>query len=206
MKILFKKEQKMKDTNKGAFNRENYIDFIVSRGVAGVKKVTLKSGKNSNLFFNFGVIDDIADQITLGEFFSDYIHENYKNYDAIYGPAYKGISIALMAAAALYRSYSHKVKVLYDRKEEKIHGEEGSLIGTWKKDDRVLMLDDVFTDGATKREAVYKLNAFGLEVTGVLVGIDREEMHEDGLTCSHEFSDASSIGVLSLCKKSDILR
>ncbi len=201
-----KSKDKTAEPRKNKFCREKFINFIVAKEIVKIGNFTLKSGLKSNIFFNFGVVDNGADMAILGEFYADYIFENYNDCDILYGPAYKGISLAVSASITLYYKYGKSTKVVYNRKEEKLHGEGGKLVGNCKQG-RVVILDDVATDCATKYETLSLLRQqSGLDIIGILVGVDREEFDsKSGLSCTHNFSDSSGITILSLCKKSDVL-
>ena len=95
--------------------------------------------------------------------------------DVLFGPAYKGIAIAVSAALALARDDFAAVGVAYNRKEEKAHGEGGMLVGAPVAGQKVAIVDDVVTDGAVKREAFDMLTAAGAEVVGVVLAFDRQE-------------------------------
>lgn len=199
---------------KHEFDQQRYVDFLVSKDVVKVGNFTLKNGSTSNVFFDFGAIKKGNDLLVLGSHFASYISEVFKDqilqiptYDVIYGPAYKGISLALATSMMLAQEHHIYTSYLYDRKEIKPHGEGGKLIGEFGKGKRVLIIDDVITDCKTKYDTVKKLTDSGLNVVGVVVGLDREEFNQKTeLSCRHSFSDETGVELMSLCRKSDIFK
>lgn len=200
-------KNKVVTSMKDEFCRDKFIDFVIEKKIVKIGDFTLKSGLKSKIFFNFGVINDGPNMAILGEFYADYIFENYNDCDTLYGPAYKGISLAVSASIALYHKYNKLTKVVYNRKEEKSHGEGGVLVGDCRQG-RVVILDDVATDCATKFGTLSLLRQqANFDIVGIVVGIDREEYNpESKLSYTHDFSDSTGIDILSLCKKSDILK
>lgn len=197
-----------KNNPKFYFSRQEFINFVMDNGIVKIGDFTLKSGKKSKVFFNFGVVDTGKKLSTLGAFFASYIVDNYLDcenpVDTIYGPAYKGINLALATSIALYNTYGVDIPFLYDRKEVKSHGEKGSWVGS-TSGKNVLIIDDVITDCATKHVSIEKLGNIGLNIKGILVGIDREEFNQETqLSYAHDFYDNTGIDILSLCRKSDI--
>ena len=136
----------------------------------------LKSGERSRYFVDFGTIPD-GDALTeLGECYADKILEEFDadSFDLVFGPAYKAIPIAVSTAIAL-KGHGFNKQYAFDRKIEKTYGEKSRFIGgKLESGVRVLILDDVITSGGTKLDTIQTLNAIpGVEVVGVIVGVDR---------------------------------
>ena len=170
---------------------------------------TLKSGKRSNVFFDFGEIAYGSELITLGAFFADFIVANaLQDVDVIFGPAYKGINVASATSIALHQKHGLSIPFAYNRKVEKDHAEGGGFVGyDLSLARRALVIDDVITDGGAKYEAINMLSQFPqLAIKAFIVGVDRQEVDADGLLCLSKFSKASGLNVLAMTTKEDVLR
>ncbi len=133
--------------------RSAFVGEMIERGVLRFGDFTLKSGRKSPYFFNLGSIDDGAGLAMLGSAYSDaLIASGQPLPDVIFGPAYKGIPIAVATAVALQRDHDQSVGVAFNRKEAKTHGEGGSLVGH-PLQGRILIVDDVMTAGTAVTEA-----------------------------------------------------
>jgi orotate phosphoribosyltransferase len=162
--------------------RDRFVAAMIERGVLKFGDFTLKSGRKSPYFFNLGSIDDGPGLAMLGRAYAQAIVESGLPLpDVIFGPAYKGIPIAIASAIALHADYGRNVGVAYNRKEAKAHGEGGVLVGR-SVDGRVLIVDDVMTAGTAVTEAVGIVRAAGGVLSGVLVALDRQEAVEPGVT------------------------
>jgi orotate phosphoribosyltransferase len=132
-----------------------------------------KSGRNTPYFFNSGLFNDGESLRRLGDFYAQAWLESGIRCDQLFGPAYKGIALAAATAVAL-AGRGHNLPWSHDRKEAKDHGEGGTIVGAPLKG-RVLIVDDVITDGGAKREAIEMIRAHGAEPAGVLIALDRQE-------------------------------
>jgi orotate phosphoribosyltransferase len=164
---------------------------------------TLKSGRISPYFFNSGLFTTGTSLNILGDAFAESFKENWgmlKHPTVIFGPAYKGISLAALAVSSLGQSSDpeqQQVQYAHDRKEEKQHGEGGRIVGASLKGQRVVIVDDVITTGGTKDEAVELITKHGGTVTGLVVLFDRQERSVDGtLSAAQEFSEKHSVPVV----------
>ena len=155
-----------------------FVQLMVDQGVLRFGEFTLKSGRRSPYFFNLGAISDGPALEALGEFYLDAIVTAGFDCDVLFGPAYKGIPIAVAAAVAGARR-GIDLAVSFDRKEAKGHGEGGVLIGAELTGRRVVLVDDVVTDGATKVEGGQLIESAGGELVGVVIGLDRCELLGD---------------------------
>ena len=166
---------------------------------------TLKSGRVAPYFFNTGRIYDGADLDELGLCYAGWLATAPVLFDGIFGPAYKGIPIAVAAAAALARVYGRRTGVTFNRKEAKTHGEGGTFVGA-PLTKRMVIVDDVITDGAAKLEAAALLRAAGGDIAAVLVALDRQERGASTARASTaDVADRLGVPVYSLVTLNDLL-
>jgi orotate phosphoribosyltransferase len=152
---------------------QDFLQFSVESGVLRFGRFKTKAGRDSPYFFNTGLFDDGAKLGRLAQFYARRILASGIEFDMLFGPAYKGISLAAAVAIELARM-GRNVPFAYNRKEAKAHGEGGTLVGAPVKG-RVLVIDDVITDGASKREARDIIAAAGASACGVAIALDRQE-------------------------------
>lgn len=159
----------------------DFVAFLVRHGALRFGDFVLKSGGHSPFFVDLGQVCTGESLQRLGEFLADAVVNNYGAVDVLYGPPYKAIPMVTAAAVALRQRTGKDVGICYSRKETKEHGERGTLVGLVPgPETRVLVVDDVFTTGATKLEALETLeNAGGVRATGILVTVDRRPMGQD---------------------------
>ena len=162
-----------------AYKRE-FIEFMVHSKVLKFGDFTLKSGRKSPFFMNAGGYVTGSQLKKLGEYYAKAIYANYGlDFDVLFGPAYKGIPIAVVTAIAFHELYGKEVRYCSDRKEEKDHGaDKGSFLGTKLQDgDRVVMIEDVTTSGKSMEETVPKVRgAADVEILGLMVSLNRMEV------------------------------
>lgn len=164
---------------------------------------TLKSGRRSPYFVNTGIICEGREFLELCEFIAGKIEE-IGGCDVVYGPAYKGIPLAVGVAIALSKK-GRKVYWLFNRKEEKAHGDRGIFVGHVPgPGESVVLVDDVFTTGGTKYENVDLLESIGVKLKAVVVAVDREERGEKGGPAVGEFVERTGVPVYSVASVSDI--
>ena len=162
-----------------AYQRE-FIRFAIERGVLRFGEFTLKSGRTSPYFFNAGLFDDGAKLARLAEFYARRLLASGIEFDMIFGPAYKGITLAAAVAVELARQ-GRNVPYAYNRKEAKDHGEGGTLVGA-PVTGRVLIIDDVISAGTSVRESIAMIRAAGATPCAVAIALDRQEKaSEDGV-------------------------
>jgi len=157
--------------------KHEFIEFMVRSGVLTFGDFTTKSGRKTPYFINTGNYKTGYQAAKLGEFYAACIKENIEEVDCLFGPAYKGIPLAVSASVALYNGYGMDVNYCFNRKEEKDHGEGGNMIGYKLKDgDKVVITEDVITAGTAIRETLPQLKACAdVNVTGLIVSVDRME-------------------------------
>lgn len=187
----------------------DFARFLAASAAVRFGDFTLKSGKKSNVFFNFGDLCAGRELSEMGRFFARGIVEiGLAQSGALFGPAYKGINLALATSVALWRDHGVDMPVAYNRKEAKAHGEGGSIVGAdLSKAGSVIVLDDVITDGATKYEVIDMLRAFdGLAIAAMLVGVDRQDMDEAGRAYIDILRDQTGVRVAALTTREEVLK
>ena len=164
--------------------KQEFIEFMVDNKVLKFGDFTLKSGRKSPFFMNAGGYVTGSQLRKLGEYYAKAIHDNYgDDFDVLFGPAYKGIPLAVVTAIAYSDLYGKEVRYCSDRKEEKDHGaDKGSFLGSSLKDgDRVIMIEDVTTSGKSMEETVPKVRgAANVEIVGLIVSLNRQEVGKSG--------------------------
>ena len=160
--------------------KKEFIEFMVESDVLKFGDFTLKSGRKSPFFMNAGAYVTGHQLMKLGEYYAAAIHENFgDDFDVLFGPAYKGIPIAVVTAIAYSNLYGKEIRYCSDRKEEKDHGaDKGSFLGSKLKDgDRVIMIEDVTTSGKSMEETVPKVKgAADVTIKGLMVSLNRMEV------------------------------
>ena len=175
-----------------------FIRAMIEREVLKFGDFVLKSGRRSPYFFNLGDVADGAGLDLLGNAYAAEIMRLTPAPEVLFGPAYKGIPIAVAAAMALQRDYGVATATAFDRKEAKAHGEGGRLIGAAMAGKRVAIVDDVVTDGTAKREAFEAIAEAGGKVVGVVLALDRQEAAGPGAATAVEALQRD-FGVPVLC-------
>jgi orotate phosphoribosyltransferase len=159
-------------------HQRRFLELALQAQVLRFGEFTLKSGRTSPYFFNAGRFDSGAVLDTLADCYADALAASGLGYDMLFGPAYKGIPLATALALALARR-GRDVKVAFNRKEAKDHGEGGTLIGA-PLAGRVLIVDDVITAGTAIREALAIIRGAGATPAGVVIALDRQERGQAG--------------------------
>lgn len=186
-----------------AGTKADFVASMIRQGVLRFGEFELKSGLRSPYFFNLGNVSGGAELAELGGFYADAIQASGLEFDVLFGPAYKGIPIAVATAIALAER-GQAVGAAFDRKEAKAHGEGGKLIGAPLKG-RVLMVDDVVTDGATKAEGAAMIEAVGAKLAGLVVALDRQEIVAGGQTAVERLKERLGAPVLSIAALPDVI-
>jgi orotate phosphoribosyltransferase len=187
--------------------KREFIQFLEGAGVLKFGDFTAKSGRKIPYFINAGDIKT-GDQIAkLGEFYAkSYLEKVGKKRCVLFGPAYKGISIAVSASVALSKE-GLDVPFFFDRKEVKDHGEGGMFVGyTPKAGEEVVITEDVITAGTAIRESMGKLSALeGVSVAAVFVMVDRKEKGQTDKSAMAEITDTFGFPVYSVVDVYDII-
>lgn len=172
-------------------NQSDFIQFALEAKVLSFGEFKTKAGRLSPYFFNAGLFNDGAQLGKLGEFYAHALLGSNIDFDMLFGPAYKGITLAASAAIALARS-GRNTPFAYNRKEAKDHGEGGTLIGAPVRG-RVVIIDDVISAGTSVRESVDLIVRAGAKPCAVLIALDRMEKSGDALKVG-QYSAVQSVG------------
>jgi len=165
-------------------NAQAFVAFAVQAGVLRFGEFKTKAGRLSPYFFNAGLFDDGAKLGRLAQAYAQRLLPQIDDFDVIFGPAYKGITLAAALAVELAR-LGHNKPFAYNRKEAKDHGEGGSLVGA-PLQGRVLIVDDVISAGTSVRESIQLIRAAGATPAGVAIALDRQEKAaENGIDLPH---------------------
>lgn len=179
------------------------IDMLIEKNALKFGSFVLNSGRVSPYFFNLGAIDDGQTLTKLGEAYANRIETEGLVLDILFGPAYKGIPIAVSAAIGL-SGLGQNVGVSYNRKIEKGHGEGGVLVGA-DLSGQVVLVDDVLTSGKAIRESVNLIKSFNANISGVITALDRKEKNVGGKSARQELVDELGVPVLSLASIDDVI-
>lgn len=172
-------------------NQSDFIQFALEAKVLSFGEFKTKAGRLSPYFFNAGLFNDGAQLGKLGEFYAHALLGSNIDFDMLFGPAYKGITLAASTAIALARS-GRNTPFAYNRKEAKDHGEGGTLIGAPVRG-RVVIIDDVISAGTSVRESVDLIVRAGAKPCAVLIALDRMEKSGDALKVG-QYSAVQSVG------------
>ena len=183
--------------------QQAFIDFLITQGVLKFGEFRLNSGRVSPYFFNLGAVSDGAGFAQLGRAYADAILAAEIDFDVLFGPAYKGIPIAVATATALAEKGVH-VGVAYNRKEAKDHGEGGSLVGA-EVSGRVLLVDDVLTSGKAIRQSVDLIGQTDARIVGTVIALDRAELFDGGVTAVEALASDLGVPIVSIASVVDII-
>jgi len=181
-----------------------FLKLAIEREILRFGNFTLKSGRTSPYFFNAGLFNTGSALAKIGQFYAEAIVNSGVNYDVLFGPAYKGIPLASVTAAALYEHHHIDIPYAFNRKEIKSHGEGGQIVGS-ELTGRILVIDDVITAGTAIREAAELILAHGATMAGVLIALDRQEKGQGKLSAVQEVERELSIPVISIASVTDLL-
>jgi len=187
--------------------QKDFIELSIYAGALRFGEFSLKSGRKSPYFFNSGVFYTGEYSRALASIFAELICHKLKpeEYDAIFGPAYKGIPLAVSTSMALVRKGVDK-PWCFNRKEAKAHGEQGLFVGAPIFDGmRIAMVDDVFTTGGAKEEALAQLqSAANVKLAGVFILLDRQEKDAEGKNAIEEFERRHSTRVHAVATADEV--
>lgn len=182
---------------------QEFIAFAVKKQVLKFGEFKTKAGRLSPYFFNAGLFNDGESLLKLGEFYANTIEKSGIQFDMLFGPAYKGITLAASIAIALAKN-GHNVPYAYNRKETKDHGEGGIIVGA-PLQGRVLIIDDVISAGTSVRESIDLIQQHGAEPCGVAIALDRQEKGLGELSAVQEVQTLHHLPVTAIANLSDLL-
>lgn len=180
-----------------------FIAFAIKKEVLRFGEFKTKAGRLSPYFFNAGLFNDGESLMKLGEFYAAAILKSGVQFDMLFGPAYKGITLAASIAIALARQ-GHNLPYAYNRKEAKDHGEGGTIVGAPLKG-RVLIVDDVISAGTSVRESVQMIKSAGATPAGVAIAIDRQERGLAELSAVQEVERDNAMPVIKIASLADLI-
>lgn len=184
--------------------KKQFIELALHVGALRFGEFQLKSGRISPYFFNSGLFTSGRAAATLGRCYAAAAAASGIHFDTLFGPAYKGIPLAALTAAALAEHHGRDLPYCFNRKEAKTHGEGGNLVGA-AVTNNVLIVDDVITAGTAVREAIEIITAAGGQVAGVLLALDRQEKGAGALSAVQELQQHHGIPVSSIISLADLV-
>ncbi len=182
---------------------QQFIQFAIQKQVLRFGEFKTKAGRLSPYFFNAGLFNDGDSLLKLGEFYAQAILKSGVQFDILFGPAYKGITLAAAVAIALARQ-GRNVPYAYNRKEAKDHGEGGIIVGS-PLAGKVLIVDDVISAGTSVRESVELIRAAGAVPCAVAIALDRQERGQGALSAVQEVQKDYGIPVVSIAGLADLI-
>ena len=189
--------------------KQEFIDFMLESKVLKFGNFTLKSGRKSPFFMNAGGYVTGQQLMKLGEYYAKAIVDTYgTDFDVLFGPAYKGIPLAVVTAIAMHTLYGKEVRYCSDRKEAKDHGaDKGGFLGSKLQDgDRVIMIEDVTTSGKSMEETVPKVrSAANVEIVGLMVSLNRNEKGKGNKTALKEVSELYGFPTAAIVSMSEVI-
>jgi orotate phosphoribosyltransferase len=172
-RIPFKFNETILNMTSQIFSKVEFIEFTLKANVLRFGDFTTKAGRQSPYFFNAGLFTDGVAIAKLGQFYAQAILNANIEFDMLYGPAYKGITLSASTAIAL-AGFNRNVPFAFNRKEVKDHGEGGLTIGA-PVSGKVLIVDDVISAGTSVRESIEVIEATGASPCGIVISLDRQE-------------------------------
>lgn len=185
------------------YQRE-FIDFALETGVLRFGEFTLKSGRVSPYFFNAGLFNSGSSLARLGRFYAQAIVDSGIEFDLLFGPAYKGIPLAAVTAAALFDHHGIDIPYAFNRKEAKDHGEGGTIVGH-PLQGKIAIIDDVITAGTAIRESMQLITSQGATPTAVFIALDRQERGTGELSAIQEIECESGMPVATITKLENLI-
>jgi orotate phosphoribosyltransferase len=184
--------------------RQAFLAFALARDVLRFGEFVTKAGRRSPYFFNAGLFNDGESLWRLGGFYADALLASGIAFDQLFGPAYKGITLAAATVIALAEK-GHNLPYSFNRKEAKDHGEGGTIVGAPIRG-RVVIVDDVITAGTSVRESVQLIRGQGASPAGVLIALDRMERGQGERSAVQEVRDTFGIPVIAIATLDDLMQ
>jgi len=184
-------------------HQRSFLDLALAKNALRFGEFTLKSGRVSPYFFNAGMIASGAALATLGHAYAQAALDSGIAFDMLFGPAYKGISLATATSIALAELAQRDMPVAFNRKEAKTHGEGGVVIGA-PLAGRVLIIDDVITAGTAIRESLALVAVHGATPAGILIALDRQERGQGALSAVQEVEREFGVPVIAIARLAEL--
>ena len=184
--------------------KKTFIELAIRKNALKFGSFKLKSKRISPYFFNSGVFSDGRSLSIISNLFLELIKEKNLKFVNIFGPAYKGIPLASALSAFIATNNDLDSNFIYDRKDQKLHGEKGDIVGNFKNGN-TLIVDDVITAGTAIKNTLRKLEKYNVETNMLLVLLDRQEKGSEDISASDEIKKKFNIQVYSLISISDII-
>lgn len=185
--------------------QHDFLDFAIATGVLRFGEFTLKSGRLSPYFFNSGLFDSGGSIAHLGRFYAAALQNSGITYDMLFGPAYKGIPLAVATSIALADHHQRDIPYAFNRKEAKKHGEGGTTVGA-PLAGQVMIIDDVISAGASVRESMDIIKTTGALPAGVIIALDRQERGTGMLSAIQEVEKTYEIRVTSIVNLQNLIQ
>ena len=184
--------------------QKDFISYSLECGVLKFGEFKLKSGRISPYFFNTGLFNTGKKLGKLGTYYAQALIQSGKNFNILYGPAYKGIPLVSATSIAYANLTGDDIPFAFNRKEAKDHGEGGDIVGAPLKGD-VMIVDDVITAGTSVRESVTVIERAGAVPAGVLIALDRQEKGISGQSAIQEVTECYKIPVVAIITLDNII-
>ena len=188
--------------------KKEFIRFLIENNALKFGVFTLKSGRTSPYFLNTGMLHNGQSLSKLGKFYAEAIVDNIKDeIDVLFGPAYKGIPLAVATVSALYQVFDLNIDYAFNRKEAKDHGDKGVIVGRkLQKSDNLVLVDDVITAGTAIRESLEVLNKQGEpKIKAVVVSVDRMEKGKGEQSAIQELSESTGINFYPIVNIKEVI-
>ena len=184
--------------------KKTFIKLAIEKNALKFGSFKLKSERISPYFFNSGVFSDGKSLSIISNLFIELINQENLKFTNIFGPAYKGIPLASALSAFMSVNDNHITNFIYDRKDQKLHGEKGDIVGTFRSGN-TLIVDDVITAGTAIKNILIKLEKYNLQTDTLLVLLDRQEKGSSNISAAEEIKKDFNIQVHSLINITDII-
>ncbi|MDA9181323.1 orotate phosphoribosyltransferase [Gammaproteobacteria bacterium] len=184
--------------------KKTFIKLAIEKNALKFGSFKLKSERISPYFFNSGVFSDGKSLSIISNLFIELINQENLKFTNIFGPAYKGIPLASALSAFMSVNDNHITNFIYDRKDQKLHGEKGDIVGTFRSGN-TLIVDDVITAGTAIKNTLTKLEKYNLQTDTLLVLLDRQEKGSSNISAAEEIKKDFNIQVHSLINITDII-
>ena len=184
--------------------QQEFLNFAIDNNVLSFGEFTLKSGRLSPYFFNFGLFQTGSSLARLGDYYAQAIINSGVKFDMLFGPAYKGIPLVSVIAATLYEKHGLDYRYAYNRKEAKDHGEGGNIVGA-PLAGKVLIVDDVISAGTACREAAKIVEDNSATLAGIAISLDRQEKGQGSRSAVQEVEESYAIEVINIIGLEDVI-